>query len=342
MSQRVDSQARPRLRRGALLAPADSAQWQARFDFDGVALLEGEACRHVLPWLATRLDGQRTVDDLQKTPDCPCTPEQLREVLSALSQQGYLLDARSNPSDDLTAKPIAASIEALGADANQALTKVRAAKVAVCGRSPLAKMIADSLHQHGFDHAQMFVDDLRHAETSAQGGLSVVVETDFALSQLDNFNRGAISSKSSWMLVGAWNRRVLVGPIFLPGVTACYECYRRRLDSHRRHLAASLALDNWRRQVGRPPSDAPEPVLPGVAQLASAWTALDLFSYVSEASEVRTLGRVLVYEPDSLRLTTERVLRIPWCKACSPYSATTTQGNDMFSHIGCAAHPSNE
>src|SRR5262249_14672720 len=56
---------------------------------------------------------------------------------------------------------------------------------------------------------------------------------------------------------------------------------------------------------------------PGIAQLAAAWAALEAFSYLSAAREVRTLGRVLVYEPDSMRLTTERVLRIPWCAACS-------------------------
>jgi len=321
MSQRVDSQARLRLRHGVVLAPVDNGRWQARFDFDGVSLLEGEACRAALPWLATQLDGIRTVDDLQRSPNCPCTSEQLQEVLSTLHQHGYVLDARMDVCNESPATPIAAATEALGVDTKEALDKVRTARLTVCGRSHLAEMIVESLRQQGFDGPQRCTDDLNAAKSSSQEGLSVVVETDFTTAQLEDFNRQAIASRKTWMLIGAWNRRVLVGPIFLPGETACYECYRRRLDSHRRHLAASQALEAWQQLVARPPGDAVEPVFPGVAQLAAAWTGLELFSYVSATRVVRTLGRVLVYEPDLARLTNERVLRIPWCSACSPYIA---------------------
>src|SRR5262245_36868228 len=120
MSQRVDSQMRPRLRQGVILAPADAGRWQARFDFDGVALLEGEACRAVLPWLATRLDGARTVDELQRAADCPCGAAQLEGVLSMLAGRGYVLDARADVSTrGALTSPTLATIEALGADAEE-------------------------------------------------------------------------------------------------------------------------------------------------------------------------------------------------------------------------------
>src|SRR4051812_6548236 len=140
MSQRLDSQARLRLRHGLVLAPADNERWQARFDFDGVTLLEGEACRAALPWLARRLDGTRSVDELQRSADCPCTSEQLQEVLSTLTQHGYVLDARTDISTGAPQTPIAAATEAVGVNAEEALATVRTARIAVCGHSQLAEM----------------------------------------------------------------------------------------------------------------------------------------------------------------------------------------------------------
>jgi ribosomal protein S12 methylthiotransferase accessory factor len=113
-------------------------------------------------------------------------------------------------------------------------------------------------------------------------------------------------------------RRVLVGPIFVPGETACYDCYRKRLDSHRRHLAAFQALERWQRDRNERPE--PSPVLPAVARLAAAWTALEVFHYVTRVASPRTLGRVLVYDPAEARLGIETVLKIPWCPTCGDAS----------------------
>ena len=73
--------------RGVVLAPADRNRWQARWDFDEVTFLEGESCHSVLPWLAARLDGVRSLAQLQSSPDCPCTPQQLAQVLEMLMER---------------------------------------------------------------------------------------------------------------------------------------------------------------------------------------------------------------------------------------------------------------
>jgi bacteriocin biosynthesis cyclodehydratase domain-containing protein len=114
---------------------------------------------------------------------------------------------------------------------------------------------------------------------------------------------------------------VLIGPIFLPGETACYACYRRRLDSHRRHIEAFEHWDRWRRsQTDLLPA---APVLPAIADLAAAWTAVEVFHHVTGARNPRTLGRVLVYDSDEPRLNIETVLRVPWCPVCSGGRSST-------------------
>ncbi len=143
----------------------------------------------------------------------------------------------------------------------------------------------------------------------------VVIETDWRPDELDEINRRAIEFRQPWLLLGAWASRTLVGPIFVPGETACYTCYRRRLDSHRRYREAYEILDKWRRSEASSPH--PEPVAPAIATLVSAWTALELVAYFRGPILPRTLGRVLVYYPLETRLTTETVLRMPWCTACS-------------------------
>ena len=181
-----------------------------------------------------------------------------------------------------------------------ALAKLRETEITICGSSQLAHAIVSSLTQQGFATPRRSEIQTMPA-LGSKSSLAIVVETDHTTAQLEAFNRRAIDAQQTWMLVGVWNRRVLVGPIFLPGETACYLCFRRRLDSHRRHLAASRALEAWRHSLASPPEkcDFAEPVLPAIASLAASWTALESFSLVTGTRPVRTLGRVLVYQPDT-------------------------------------------
>ncbi len=308
---------RPQLRRGVRIAPADQGRWQVRWDFDEVAFLTGESCARVLSWLAPELDGRRTISELQEQACRNGQQEDLLAVLECLCEEGFLCDADRDGREDTE---LASALELLQGETKSVLDRLKQTHVVVCGRSPLAERVAESARAQGMCHADVVSDQKSIADMISCGSdainvLPVVIEPDWPPDVLDSVNTWALAANMPWMLLGAWNRRILVGPLFVPPHTACYECYRRRLDSHRAHLAAYQEFERWRRSQTE--LQAPEPVLPAIAELAAAWTALELFAHISGARPSRISGRVLVYHPTESQINFETVLRIPWCLRCS-------------------------
>jgi len=98
-------------------------------------------------------------------------------------------------------------------------------------------------------------------------------------------------------------RLAAVGPVFVPGQTACHECYRWRRDS----TIAGVRDRTTGHYLGAPPLDA---VLAGLA----AHVVLRRLAQIDGDAGV-LLAVELVPE---LRCTRHYVYRVPRCAACSP------------------------
>ncbi len=317
MAREMASTFRPQLRRGLRIAPADQGRWQVRWDFDEVAFLTGESCARVLSWLVPELNGRRTIAELEEQAIRSGQQEDLLAVLECLSEEGFLCDADVG---DRTDPELASALGLLQGETDSVVDRLKQIHVVVCGRSPLAERVAESARAQGMCHTNVVRDlesiaDMISRLSDAANVLPVVIEPDWPPDVLDSVNDRALAANMPWMLLGAWNRRILVGPLFVPPHTACYECYRRRLDSHRAHLAAYQEFETWRRSQTE--LLALEPVLPAITELAAAWAALELFAHISGARPSRIAGRVLVYHPTESQLSFETVLRVPWCPGCS-------------------------
>ena len=312
MSQPRDASWQPRLRPGVVLAPVSPGRWQARWDFDDVTFLNGEVCDVVLDWLPPLLDGSRTVADLQFAAVGRCQPTDVLAVLECLDQQRLLTD-QSHATSELSR-----AFEALTPHQVPVAEPSDRMQVVVCGRSLLAERIVRAVNDQGMlaslSDLEAVGDRPPTTGRETSNPLPVVVETDWAPAAVERFNELAVARQVEWMLVGAWPRRVLVGPLFLPGETGCYCCYRQRLASHREYLEAYESLDRWQRTRAEPPD--PQPLLPAIADLAAAWSALELLAALTGIRPCRIRGRTLVYQPDETRLSLETVLRIPWCAVC--------------------------
>lgn len=298
-----------RLRSGVVIGPADNERWQVRWDFDEVLFLSGESCRVVLPWLVPRLNGQSSLEDLENDAQKRGIQAAFREVIDCLCTHRFLDET---PAGEMVSRDggLTEAVHALGGDADAVRARLGRLSVVVVGCSRLAVRMAESVSAQGFAGVELRPPG---AELPIHSFL-VAVDPDCGGVLLESINAQSIVNRRPWMLVGAWNRRLLVGPIFVPGETACYDCYRTRLASHRAHLEAFRALDVWRRT--REEIGSSEPLLPALAELTAAHVALELFHFAADFQPARTVGRVLVYQPADAALTIESVLRVPWCRSC--------------------------
>lgn len=315
------------------MGPVDDGRWQVRWDFDQVAFLEGPTWQEVLPWLAPLLDGFHSVSELRALPSGRSVQANLLEVLARLNREKFLCNGPPESLDPPQAWRRA--LEGLGHEVAPIQSRLSNTPVTVIGQAPLATYIEAALKDNGLTVATVNSGEVQAAFISTgaaaldrllASAIPIVVEPDVPSSLIEELNRRAARSCRPWMIVGAWNRRSLVGPILVPPDTACYKCYRRRLDSHRRYLSAYRTLEQWRQtQTGPQPA---EPVLPAIAQLVAQWTALEMLAYLSGIQPARTIGRVLVYYPQDARISFETVTKVPWCPVCANGDAALKEARD--------------
>lgn len=268
-------------------------------------VFEGRAAARLLPRLLPLLDGTRTRAELVAATG-PAAAAAVDLALELLAANGLLV---AGPPPDGPAEACETA-ERLAAASGMPPSAVRgrlaAAQVGVAGTGHVADAAARLLHRGGVGLV------VRCDLAEPPPGLDAVLVTPAAdeLAALGGWNERSLAAGLPWLQVLPFDGRlVAIGPLFLPGETACHECYRLR-------RAASLgfgALD--------PLLAAAEPRAaagPALATVAAAVAADDLLRWLGLADP--RLPGVLhaLTDEGGLRLDAHRVLRVPRCPACSP------------------------
>jgi thiazole/oxazole-forming peptide maturase SagC family component len=103
-----------------------------------------------------------------------------------------------------------------------------------------------------------------------------------------------------------------VGPLVIPGETACYECFLARLDSNRsgqsQNYAAEITAFEGQHLAGFHPS---------MASVLGDIAAVELTKFYSRALPLWRVGVVVEVNLLAGRIDSRKVLRVPRCRACS-------------------------
>lgn len=120
-------------------------------------------------------------------------------------------------------------------------------------------------------------------------------------------NRACLEHGLTWLPLGVYDGAVLrVGPLMIPGQSACADCLLRR-------LAANVEYADVYRDI----ADAPAgPTPAAVRDWAHAVAALVLLRWVADQDAVLP-GRVFTLVPDELAVRQAHVFRVPRCRVCA-------------------------
>ncbi len=142
------------------------------------------------------------------------------------------------------------------------------------------------------------------ADDDADADLDLVVIDDELHNDLDSFNR---SAKRAWMLVKPMNSILWIGPVFVPGETACWSCLARRTrDNH----PIETFLET---QIGKHlviPHDAPI----SVAALGMSLAAHEAIRWLSGERHLRS--QLYAFDTITLKGAFHNVVRYPTCSVC--------------------------
>jgi bacteriocin biosynthesis cyclodehydratase domain-containing protein len=257
---------------------------------------EGAAADRLIPHLLPLLDGTRTVDDV--------VAELGEAVRPAIEHALSLLRAH-----DLLTEPSPAGVDArcaelLAATTGHTVAEVHArlsvAEACVLGTGRAAEPLGRILQASGV----LGVERLDWND-APRGGLVVVAPSSGELARLDEWNERALDARAPWMQVLPFDGRfAAIGPVFVPGQTACHACYRWRRD-------ATIAPTPDRTTGHYLEAPALDAVLAGLA----AQVVLRQLTRVDAGEAGVLLAVELVPE---LRCTRHYVYRVPRCPACSP------------------------
>jgi bacteriocin biosynthesis cyclodehydratase domain-containing protein len=270
-----------------------------------IICLAGRAGAVLMPVLLPLLDGTRTLDEIVEVLGEPVRPA-IEAALDRLDEHDLLVNGPPLPGD--VPPPLSATAELLASlrpgerTPRDTAASIGSRSVSVVGSGPSAVEVGRLLRLSG---AQV-----RRDESIAVGAdLVVCAPAPEELPTLDDRNLEALASGQPWLQVLPFDGRYAsAGPLYLPGETCCFECFRRRrmanLDS-----GAELAL-----LEATPPryqiAPAVQSLVAGIAtMLALEWLVLR-DHYVPAAFYAVELGQAL-----GVRL--HYIHRVPRCPACS-------------------------
>ncbi|HZH13075.1 MAG TPA: TOMM precursor leader peptide-binding protein [Archangium sp.] len=147
-----------------------------------------------------------------------------------------------------------------------------------------------------------------------QGFDCLVATSDFGGMQLLRaWNEFCVLHKRPFLPVVLQDMVGYVGPLVMPGETACYECFRLRRNTHvadpqSRHLIESAAFQG-QATVG---------FLPPMASMLGDVAAVELLKLFTLAPPLWRVGTVLEVNLMAPDLSARAVLKLPRCPVCTP------------------------
>jgi len=261
--------------------------------------LDGAAVDALVPRLLRLLDGTRSVDSVVAQLGERARPAVLRAI-RALSDAGVVVEG-----------PATASPEALrhaadsGLAPREAAARIEGASVAVVGSSAAADLLPQLLFRSG-----VTVVDRARWSAAPPADVALVAPAPFELPLLRAWNRRLLETDTPWLQVLPYDGRfAAIGPLVLPGDTACNECYRRRRFANEDDPRAQTALDA---------SPAAYPETPALAAALAGLAATVALDWIA-TRDASLPGTLFVLElDDGIRVSRHHVHRVPRCPACSP------------------------
>lgn len=192
-----------------------------------IQVLSGRSARTFIPRLLDALDGTRNLADL-----CALFPripaQSLRDALALLYSRG-LLENGPEQSVNEALLPVAAfagrynDVTRVNESRYQALDRLAQTRVALIGQA--ADYLSYALDQQGF----AAVERVDRTDQLQQGNYQLVVAVMVGDSPQTAELMRAAHAQGIWVLHGHIGRdEVEIGPLIMPEVSGCYDCFRQR------------------------------------------------------------------------------------------------------------------
>jgi bacteriocin biosynthesis cyclodehydratase domain-containing protein len=276
---------------------------------EALVSFEGRAAGLLLPSLLPLLDGTRSVDEIVEVLGAAVRPA-VENALALLCEHG-LLTERTPPGVVDSVRRSAeflAVADPLGRSARELIAVLETASAAVVGSGALAADVASGLRRSGLGRLARLPLDAARADLEPLE-LAVAVPAGEELPGLPAWNESALKATLPWLQVlpfdGVFSA---VGPLYVPGESACYECFRTRRASNVDEGRGFLALQDVA---------APLPAAAGLEQAVAGLAATLALRWLVHGDQfLPGTWYALELHPQP-SLEAHVLYRVPRCPVCS-------------------------
>jgi bacteriocin biosynthesis cyclodehydratase domain-containing protein len=182
------------------------------------------------------------------------------------------------------------------------------------GHRRVDSLVGDSLRERGASvevlDGELDLDGIRRAVTASDLTFVALDRPDFRLTHL--VNRVCLQARRPWLFSTIDGNRGLVGPLFLPPYTACFNDYSTLVGAT---MPSSTMADAYRRRTRLRTDSRFFPGLPVYADIVAGHASLAGIHFLLRDTSF-ALGRQLVIDFDGMRIDVEDVLKLPRCPVC--------------------------
>ena len=244
--------------------------------------------------LAPMLDGAHEVEAIFEGLSETYPPEQVFEALDHLRTGGYLAEEAGRAARSTTAFWEHAGVPSSVARSRLASACISTAAFGEVQVETLSAMLGDN-----------------GLQVRPEGEFTVVVTDDYLRPELARWNARSLTTGKAWLLLKPVGMEIWLGPLFVPGRTACWECLAQRLRGHRK-LEGYLA----RRRRTDVPIVAPAASITSTGHAAFAEASTATTCWIGSGGQSPLLDRVVSTHVLTLERRSHTLSRRPQCLSC--------------------------
>lgn len=147
---------------------------------------------------------------------------------------------------------------------------------------------------------------------------TLIVTSDIGPSlTFHNLNRRCVEIHDHLFPVWLEDMVGYVGPLIIPGESACFECTRGRMNSHAADPKSQDLINQAEDSGGSPVG-----FHPAMVSILGSVAAFELMKFYSHLFSNSVLGRMIEVSLLGPRLQSRKVFKLPRCPVCSPLHST--------------------
>lgn len=249
--------------------------------------------------LAPYLDGHHTIDRIVDELRGQIPTAVIYYSLILLESKGYITEAVDT---NIVSPEVEFFLSLLNVDIQFAFNRLKKTKVyvnSIC-EVPTSQFIS------AIESFNISVE-----QKSNLSNLTVVLVNNYLQPQLKTLNEEALRSNTIWMLLKPVGSIIWIGPIFIPGKTACWQCLAERLENNQEIQTLIQKIK---------PTTLPfltsGSALPTSLNMAFELAAIEVAKWVALEEYEQLENGLITFDLLSLKAEHHFLIKRPQCKAC--------------------------